>query len=346
MCNSNNERDISMDNNDTTTDEVSLVDLVAVLWQWKKLIIGLTTLISIVTFIFLFVTKKLPPEKSFLPDAYTSTAFMRIQSRNKSSGSTLASILQQSNLGGLAGLTGGVENTNAQLALYIAGSNSFLDAISEKFNIVKKYEVKKFPKYSSRKIIKDFLKIKMDDKSGVFSIAVTHIEPEFAQQVALFAVQYYEARFAELGLDSKLKEKENLEKSLNQSFDEIKRLEHEASNLEKQIARSGLIQGIAPAIERIKREIVVQEKIYSQLKVQYEVLKVEMAGERPTFQVLDYPEVSEIKSSPPRAKICIIAFIVGLFFSIFLAFLLNSLQEMRAEFTNRVEAKKGVQDEK
>ena len=107
-----------------------------------------------------------------------------------------------------------------------------------------------------------------------------------------------------------------------------------------------MIQGIAPAIERIKREIVVQEKIYSQLKVQYEVLKVEMAGETPVFQVLDYPEQPEKKSSPPRATICIIAFIVGLFFSIFLAFLLNSLQEMRAEFTNRVEAKKGVQDEK
>ena len=162
----------------------------------------------------------------------------------------------------------------------------------------------------------------------MFSLAATHIEPEFAQKAVLVAVEYYEKRFAELGLDKKAHEKENLEKSLKQSFDEIKRLEREAGNLENKIAQSGGMRGTALTIEQIKREISIQEKIYGQLKAQYELLRVEMANETPVFQILDMPEVPEKKSGPLRAKICIIAFAAGLFFSIFLAFFLNAVQEI------------------
>lgn len=328
------------------SDEISLLDIARILWQWKKLIVCLTSLIVIGVFIFILGTKLLPPEKSLLPDVYTSTAFMRIQNNQKSSGNSLSALLQQNDLNGLAGLNAAGGNTNAQLAVYIAGSNSFLDAISDEFNIVKKYKIKKFPKTSSRRIIKEFLKTKMDNKSGIFSIEVTHIEPEFAQQVVFFAVQYYETRFVELGLDKKSREKENLEKSLAQSFDEIKRLEREASDLENKIVRSGIVQGAALAMEQIKREITVQEKVYSQLKAQYEMVKIEMASATPLFQVLDMPEIPEKKSGPPRAIICIIAVVVGLFFSIFLAFILNAIQNVGTDFSLHAETKQENQDEK
>lgn len=311
------------ENNDS--DEISLLDLAAVLWRWKWLIIGLTGIVSIGVFTYVLIGKKMDPQKSYMPDVYTSTAFMRIQSSTSSSGGALASMLQQSGLGGLAG--GNSDNTQ-QLALYIVGSNSFLDTIADELHIAEKYKIKKFLKTETRTIVKGLLKAKMDEKSGIFSLAATHIEPEFAQKAVLIAVEYYEKRFAELGLDKKVREKENLEKSLKQSFDEIKRLEREAGNLENKIAQLGGMRGTALTIEQIKREISIQEKIYGQLKAQYELLKVEMAGETPVFQILDMPEVPEKKSGPSRAKMCIIAFAAGLFFSIFLAFLLNAVQEI------------------
>lgn len=318
-------------NNDS--EEISLLDLAAVLWHWKWLIIGLTAVISMAAFTYCFIGKMMPPEDSFMPDVYTSTAFMRIQSSTSSSGGTLASMLQQSGLGALAGVTGS-DNTQ-QLALYIAGSNSFLDTIADELHIVEKYKIKKFIKTESRKMVKGLLKVKMDDKSGVFLIAATHIDPEFAQKAVLIAVDFYEKRFAELGLDKKAREKENLEKSLEQSFNEIKRLEQEAGALENKILQSGGIKGVALAMEQIKREISIQEKIYGQLKAQYELLKVEMASESPVFQILDMPEIPEQKSGPSRAKICIIAFAGGLFLSIFLAFFLNAIQEIRRDTTVR-----------
>ena len=309
------------------SDEISLLDLVAVLWRWRWLIVALTGIVSIGVFTYVLIGKKMDPQKSYMPDVYTSTAFMRIQSSTSSSGGALASMLQQNGLGNLAGLSGGGDNTQ-QLALYIAGSNSFLDTIADELHIAEKYKIKKFLKTETRTIVKGLLKAKMDEKSGVFSLAATHIEPEFAQKAVLIAVEYYEKRFAELGIDKKVHEKENLEKSLKQSFDEIKRLEREAGNLENKIAQSGTMRGAALTIEQIKREISIQEKIYGQLKAQYELLKIEIASETPVFQILDMPEVPEKKSGPPRAKMCIIAFAAGLFFSIFLAFLLNAVQEI------------------
>ena len=153
------------------SDEISLLDLAAVLWHWKWLITGLTGGIFIVVFSCVLIGKMMQPEKSFMPDVYTSTAFMRIQNRTSSSGSALASMLQQSGLGNLVGVSGSGRDDTQQLALYLAGSNSFLDTIADELNIAEKYKIKKFIKTESRKTVKALLKAKMDDKSGVFSLA-------------------------------------------------------------------------------------------------------------------------------------------------------------------------------
>ena len=62
------------------------------------------------------------------------------------------------------------------------------------------------------------IKAKIDEKSGLFSLAATHKDPIFAQKVVLVAVAYYEKRFAELGLDGKMTDKENLEKNLEEFY--------------------------------------------------------------------------------------------------------------------------------
>ena len=177
---------------------------------------------------------------------------------------------------------------------------------------------------------------KFDEKSGIFSLKFKDIDPEFAQRVVEFAVSYYEQRFAEMGLDKHKLEKEGLEKSLQAALDEIKRLESEASGLERKTVNIySSVPSIALEATRLNREIQVQEKIYGQLKAQYELLKIEMASEMPVFQVLDYPQVPEIKSEPGRGKLCIIATFAGFFFSIFLAFLLNALHDIRHDPTAR-----------
>ena len=325
-------------NENNGDDEISLLDLAAVVWKWKWFVTGMTALIMVGVFVYAFIAKKLPPEKSYLPDMYTSSAMMLI-SEDSNKGSSALSQLASSGLGslaGLAGLSGSGGSKYSKLAVYLAGSDSFLDVLIQEFDLTNRYKIKKFPKTESRKLLKKRLTAKLDDKSGIFSLTFKDIDPEFAQRVVAFAVAYYEQRFAEMGLDKHKLEKEGLEKSLQAALDEIKRLESEASGLERKTVNAySSVPSIALEATRLNREIQVQEKIYGQLKAQYELLKIEMASEMPVFQVLDYPQVSEMKSEPSRGKLCIIAAFAGFFFSIFLAFLLNALQEIRHDPTAR-----------
>ena len=326
-----------MNDENNVVDEISLLDLISVLWRWKWLIVGVTGLISVAVFAYVFIGKKMAPEISYMPDLYTSTAFIRVQIDAGAASDALVSMLRQSNPSNLAELAG------SGIVLYIAGSNLFLDTVADELHIAEKYGIKNSVKTETRNIVKGLFKVKMDEKSGIFSVTATHIDPKFTQKAVSVAVDYYEKCFAELGLNKKAREKENLEKSLEQSFNEIKRLEQEVDNLENKKSRSGGGENVVPAIKQIKREIAIQEQVYEQLKVQYELLKVIIASENPAFQILAMPEIPERKSNPPRTKIYIIAFVAGLFFSIFLAFLLNALQEIwrdpsvRAKFLSKKE---------
>ena len=49
-------------------DEISLIDLIAVLWRYKVMIITITAVAMVAIVIVSVVSLVLPPEKSFLPN--------------------------------------------------------------------------------------------------------------------------------------------------------------------------------------------------------------------------------------------------------------------------------------
>ncbi|HPX27687.1 MAG TPA: Wzz/FepE/Etk N-terminal domain-containing protein, partial [Treponemataceae bacterium] len=64
-------------NND---DEISLLDLFAIIWKRKLFIIIFTVICAVGVVLYAYISIKLPPEKSYLPNKYTSTAIMMINS--------------------------------------------------------------------------------------------------------------------------------------------------------------------------------------------------------------------------------------------------------------------------
>ena len=89
--------------NENTDDEISLLDLVAVLLHYKKMIIIVTAAAMLFAVIYSVISLKLPPEKSPLPNKYTPVAHMLI--KEESSGAGLPSSL--SSLASLAGVSVG-----------------------------------------------------------------------------------------------------------------------------------------------------------------------------------------------------------------------------------------------
>jgi uncharacterized protein involved in exopolysaccharide biosynthesis len=208
-----------------------------------------------------------------------------------------------------------------------------LDSVVDQFDLIARYKIEKSPRTASRAALKKLLTASVDDKSGVFSISFTDTDPAFSQQVVNFCVRYLGERFDELGIDQNKLEKENLEKNIDNTLKEIQNLEMESRSLEQSVNRGSAVNlpTISLDLNRIALELDAQRQVYTQLKVQYELLKITMASEKPVFQVLELAEVPDQKSGPGRGMICIIVTFVAAFFSVFLAFVLNAVENIRKD---------------
>ena len=315
-------------------DEISLIDLFAVLLRYKLMIIIISTIAAVASVVYAIVSIKMSPEKSPMPNVYTPAAKMLITESSSSSGG-LSSALASSGLSSLASLAGvnmGGGSSNSSLAIYLSSSNPLLDAITDEFGLIEHYKLEKHVRTASRKILSESLKAEMDSETGVFTISFTDIDPAFAQSIVNFVVDWMEKKFDELGLDNNKIQKENLERNIQSSYNEILRIEREIKNLGASVdygASAWNLPSITTGSAKLQLELEAQKQVYTQLKTQYELLKVQMQSETPIFQILERPEIPDMKSGPSRGKMCIIVTFAAFFLSVFLAFALNAWKNIK-----------------
>jgi LPS O-antigen subunit length determinant protein (WzzB/FepE family) len=316
-------------------NETTLFDLFLSLWRYKKLILIISICAVVVAVVGSVISIVLPPEKSFLPNLYTPHANMLINDAS-SSGGGVAAAINASGLGGLASMAGiNVSGgpTFSSLAVYLVASDTMLDSIVEEFDLITRYKIKKYLIAKSREALKEELKAEYDEESGVFTISFSDYDPYFARDVVNYCVDYLSRWFDSLGLDKNLQQKENLEKGIAAAYESIRALEKETQNLE--LSATVLYNSLAPNIaletRRINMELNAQQQIYTQLKVQLELTNTAIASETPIFQVLETAKVPDLKSSPSRGIICIIVILGAFFFSVFLAFVLAALENIKSD---------------
>lgn len=312
-------------------DEISLIDLFAVLLHRKWLVIGMTVGGAVFSVVFSIISLILPPDKSFLPNQYTPQAQMLIN--NSDSASSSSSLSSLASLAGVnLGSSGGI--SYSELAKYLVDSNTVQDSVIEKFNFIEEWKIEKSPKASSRKALKEKLKSDYDEDSGIFTVSFTDIDPKLGQEVVNYVVELLEKRFKDLGVDKNELQKTNLEENINNAYNQIVTLQKQIQDIESSV-NNVYSPYNAPSIVMdttlIKMELSVQEEIYKQLKAQYETLKVTMASEQPIFQILEYAEIPDQKSKPSRGKLCIIITFAAFFISVFIAFLLNAISNIKKD---------------
>jgi uncharacterized protein involved in exopolysaccharide biosynthesis len=299
------------------------------------MIIGITLVAAIGVVAVSVVSLALPPEKSFMPNTYTPYAYMLINNSSTAVGG-LSSMLNSSGFGGLASMAGvsfPTGSTYSNLAVYLTGMNAFLDSVVDEFDLIKKYKIKESPRAESRKVLKKNLIVEFDGNSGVFSIGFTDTDPAFAQAVINFSVRYLEKRFDELGVNKNKLEKENLEINIEKTFQDIQNLQQEGMRLNQSILQGGMVNipSISLDTNRIELELAAKQNVYSQLKLQYELLMVSMSSEKPVFQILEMAEVPDQKSGPGRGMLCIVVTFGAGFFAVFLAFLLDAIASIKQD---------------
>jgi uncharacterized protein involved in exopolysaccharide biosynthesis len=312
---------------------VSLFNLFLSLWRYRKLITVITSCATFIAVGVSIASLALPPERSFLPNLYTPRANMLVNNTG-SQGSGIAAAINASGLGGLASLTGlSVSGgpTFSSLAVYVVNSDTMLDSLIERFDLIKRYKIKKYVIAESRKKLKKYLTADYDEESGVFTVSFSDYDPVFARDVINYCVDYLSRRFDDLGLDKNLQQKENLEKSIETAYESIRSLEKETQSLELSatVVYNGPARNITLETMRINLELQAQQQIYTQLKVQLELVNTAIASETPVFQVLETAQVPDRKSGPSRGTLCAIVTLAAFFFSVFLAFTLAALENIR-----------------
>ncbi|HZK20169.1 MAG TPA: lipopolysaccharide biosynthesis protein, partial [Treponemataceae bacterium] len=294
-----------------------------------------TVLALVVVVFFSVLSLKMSPETSFWPNKYTSKVELLI---NESPASyNIVSMLSSGGLDGMASIANAffpLDDTNySALAMHVLKSNTFFDTVYEKFNLKERYKNKTSPKGTSRKALKENIRVHLNDNTDVLAISFTDIDPVFAQAIVNYAVSYIQERFSNMELDKKQRQKENLDKNIAGIYNQIISLEEESARNKKAETEAYTTNGfsLVLAASRIERELSVQEVVYTELVKQKEFLIMNMSSEIPMFKVLEYAEVPSQKSGPARGKLCIIVTVAAFFLSVFLAFLLHGLTNIKKD---------------
>lgn len=152
-------------------DEIDLLELLVVLVKRKRFIIRFTLIVAILSIIVSLImpsifraeTKILPPQQG-------------------SSSGLAAQFLSQ--IGGAGGMFGGIipTKTSGELFIGLLKSNSVLDRVIDRFDLMKLYKTKSREK--TRKILLDSLNAQEDKKSSIVKIAYEDKDPKRAAQIA------------------------------------------------------------------------------------------------------------------------------------------------------------------
>ena len=215
-------------NNDQDTpvyeeDEIDLLELLGVLLRHKKKIIVITLAGALSAVIFSVVSLLMPPDKSYLPNLYSSTARLLINSETQSS--MIPSGV--SSLASMAGIKVGGGSSYGLLAVELSKSNPILDIIAEEFDVIGRYDIKKYPVASSREEIRERLSANLDEDTGVLTVSYLDWDPEFSMKVVNRIVELLDDRFASIGINRNLNQKQLLEQKLVTVNADIAKLEAE-----------------------------------------------------------------------------------------------------------------------
>lgn len=339
---------------DEKTNELSLLDLIAILLKYKWFIFIATGLAAFGVLVYCIVSLKMPVDKTYLPNVYTPKAEMLIN--DSSSSNSLSSALASSGLGSLAGMMGvsaGGGKSNSALASYMVSSYTIQDEIINKFyrdEIEEKHrqsidELKQkgkfkpgddkwvFPLTDLRIGLLNKIQTNYDNSTGVFTIKVEDKDPQLACDIINFTVNLLEKRFAEIGVDKNKLTVKNLEDNIATAYANIQDLQKQIQQLDYSVSNPYVNKtgNVVMDSSMLKLELTVQEQIYTSLKTQYETLKVTMASEQPVFQILEYAQIPDKKSGPSRGKLCVVVTMLAFCCSIIFVFLFDAIKNLRKD---------------
>lgn len=194
-----------MNNPENVNDfDFDILKLFSIIIQNIKLILIVSFTIMFVTLIILAISKILPAEKSFLPDEYTTTSIVILNSNSESSG--IDALLGNSGMSSLASIAGlsssALGVSDSAIAMKLVTTNSFINKIAEKFDLYKLYELEEadYPKTELKKILSEKLKLAEDKNTQMLEISYTDKDKYLAKEIVDSVTDFLEEEFNKIDI--------------------------------------------------------------------------------------------------------------------------------------------------
>ncbi len=211
----------------TGDDEISLLDLLIVLAERKRIILSVTAGFAIVAIIVSLV----------LPPRYTATVTLLPPQSGSSMGAALAS--QLGNLSGMAALAGGSIGLKNPNDMFVAmfRSRTVEDAMVQHFGLMQEYHAKLLS--DARKDFEKHALVDGSGKDGLIRISVEDRDPRHAADIANGYVDQFRLQSQHLAITEASQRRLFFEQQLEQAKDNLASAEEAMKQTEQ---KTGVIQ--------------------------------------------------------------------------------------------------------
>jgi len=300
-------------------DELDLAALWQLVWRGKNFIILFTLLCTLAAGLVSFFV---------LPEKYESSATLILVEQNEST---------------LRGLSSIVGNLPLPISLPGRGSSNikvFLDSRTLKERLITKYDLlpvfyedlwdsenKTWFEADSENtptlvraiqgnLINKYYSINQDKKTEIITITWLGKDPVAAKNMLLAIINELSFYLENDYVSDAKHEREFVENLLVEATEELE-------FWEKQVPSKTL------TLSKITREQFASQTIYTELRKQLELARINEAKELESFKVLDQPFIPEAAKEPKKILIVVLAMVMAGFISIFILFLRNFLQNAK-----------------
>jgi uncharacterized protein involved in exopolysaccharide biosynthesis len=368
-------------------DEISLLDLLIVLAERKRIILGVTAVFAILAIVISLL----------LPKSYTATVTLLPPQQNSFTGAPLAS-----QLGGMAALAGGSLGLRNPNEMYVAmlRSRTVEDAMVQHFGLMQEYRARYLS--DARKAFEIRATVDGSGKDSLIHISIKDRDPRRAAELANGYVDQFRNLSQHLAITEASQRRLFFERELEQAKDNLANSEEalkqteqttgviqldsqaraliesgaalraqitarevqiqgmqtyatgenaqlvqaqrELEGLRAQLAKlggsedsasGGLIvpKGQVPeaGLEYVRklRDVRYNETIFDILARQFEAAKLDEAKQGALIQVVDPAVPPDVRSSPNRSLIVIVATALGFFIGVFVALFQAGLRRLK-----------------
>ncbi len=309
---------MSTDNITEPPEPETSIDIFALLgavWSKRKMIILIVTVSTLLGIGYSLI----------LPESFLATTVI-LPDGDKSKMSSLGGL---SDLASLAGVNVGGEGSLVKLYPTILKSETLLKNV-----LYKKYQTKKFqqpinlieyweieaktPELQYEiglNALREVLQVSMETKTLVITMSISMPEPQLAADI----LNSVTAELNSFLLNKKTTSAGNQRKFVEDRLVEVKQDLTEAENALKEFREKNK-QVLSPRLlldqERLIRDVQINGVVYTELRKQFELVKIEEVKNIPVINAMDPARAPAKKDKPKKATIVLAVFLISFFGSI------------------------------